>query len=320
MLFQAAPKKPLPVTAALARGELLSSWVERTAAIYAVFPRRLLVHAGIQADRPRDIDFAPSPSLVDRLAWLFRVDRPLINRMCHPRQQALIGREISIDLRINCCSFCESRDRSQTIRRRSWYEIWRITCDGCGRPFIKDGDISKLLWRDALKGSALVDRWYRRLPCGLLPPGIVFEILTAYVRPPGRSRSITALQFIASDAADRSENWPPSVTLNPGGRRRIGMLAGLARFAACPGIWIAKLLELATISGKSLINGILGQLPEAIVAALQGDDGNQHPTSSALLVEADRLSRKLTANRRQIDECCRELTLYAAQQTAESHN
>jgi len=176
-----APSKPLPIAVRPAIDELLSSWLRRTAHVYTVTAVDVLVHFGIVWPDPlRQADFAQSARIKARLAWALRTTTARIQRAGHPVSAWRANELVAIDIPFSRCAACEQTwsSGSPALRpySRSWYEAWRVKCGICGRPFHLGNSsapnpdailVTDRLWRDAVDGSELFERYLLGCPCGL---------------------------------------------------------------------------------------------------------------------------------------------------------
>jgi TniQ len=186
-----APSKPLPIIVRPVVDELLSSWLRRTAHVYRVTAADVLAHFGIDWPDPlRQADFAQSARIKARLAWGLRTTAERIQRAGHPVSAWRANELVAIDIPFSRCTACERAwSSSSPVLRpcsRSWYEAWRVKCGFCGRPFHLGGSPSRSsldavlvtdrLWRDAVDGSDIFERYLLGRPCGWLPPRLIWSL------------------------------------------------------------------------------------------------------------------------------------------------
>jgi TniQ len=332
------PSKPLPIILRPLPDELLSSWLRRTAHVYAVSAGDVLTHFGIVRPDPlRQTDFAQSAQIKARLAWGLRTTASRIHRAGHPVPAWRAKELVAIDVPVSHCAACEQAwsSSSPTLRprSRSWYEAWRVRCGFCGRPFHLGASssppnsdavlVTDCLWRDAIKGSELFERYLLGLPCGWLPPRLIWSLASIPVRL--RRRLQRAFELIVPEASASTFGIREATcattcrTMNP--FRRVAMMAAIQRYNQDPLGWLRKLSSAATEAGRAAIARLLSTLPEAIAGPMRGDVPVRFADSGfqCQAVEVHQVRLKLAVNLRQIHAFCRELDVAGPNHNAESH-
>ena len=152
---------------------------------------------------------------------------------------------VAIDIPFSRCAACEqtwSSSSCPTLRpySRSWYEAWGVKCGFCGRPFHlgvssspPNSDtvlVTDRLWRDAVDGSELFERYLLGRPCGWLPP--TFDLgPVASIPVRRRRRCQMAFELIVPEASApafgmrRATCVTTCRTINP--FRRVAMMAAV---------------------------------------------------------------------------------------------
>ena len=133
------PCPPLPYIPPPFPGEMLSSWLRRTAAEYGIELRHLTAHWALSVSRTCEIDCGLPTDDVQRVAAALRSDPAEIRQMVHPpRIRALHPTSAPIQV----CSPCRTGHRAATpipVRIRAWFEYWEIECAHCRTPFSPPG-------------------------------------------------------------------------------------------------------------------------------------------------------------------------------------
>ena len=102
-----------------------------------------------------------------------------------------------------------SSGRNVQPRSRSWYEAWRVSCGFCHQPFHIGSDfadqtkgplVPDALWKDAVNGSRLFDRYLVGKPCGWLPPPLVWTLASAPIHSPSPGHFRVAFELIVPEA------------------------------------------------------------------------------------------------------------------------
>jgi hypothetical protein len=337
--LRAAPAKPLPIVVKPIVDELLSSWLRRTAHIYAVSAADVLAHFGILWPDPlRQADFAQSARIEARLAWGLRTTAVRIHRAGHPVPAWRANELVAIDIPFSQCASCEqawsSTPPNLRPRSRSWYEAWRVRCGFCGRPFHLGASssppnldavlVTDRLWRDANDGSNLFERYLLGRPCGWLPPRLIWSLASIPIRR--RRRLQMAFELIVPEASAPAFGIRQATcattcrTINP--FRRVAMMAAVQRFNQDPRDWIRKFSSSATATGRAAITRVLSTLPTALAGSMR--DGAPLPAGGpgylCHAVEAHQIRLKLAANLVQIHDFCTELDVNATHNPVESRD
>jgi len=127
-------KRRLPVTFPPVTGELLSSWINRHAAFYAVPPLVMLRHClpGASSLRATDLELTTHQTI--HLAGLFSTEPIILQRMTfgnvtHAARKFIAARPTQH------CTNCNQGGPELTPILRSQLLGWRITCPRCGSQF-----------------------------------------------------------------------------------------------------------------------------------------------------------------------------------------
>ena len=123
--------RQLPVRFAPCTDELLSSWIIRHAAFYAISPLAMLRHCLPEVLSLRTADLDLPEDQVDRIASMFSVDPATVRRMTFTNVPQSSRRLIAGEPRQSCSSCLRIVDGSNIILR-SQLLGWRITCPLCG--------------------------------------------------------------------------------------------------------------------------------------------------------------------------------------------
>ena len=337
-MVRPAPSKPLPIIVRPIADELLSSWLRRTARIYRVTATDVLTHFGIDWSDPlRQLDFDQSARIKARLAWGLRTTAARIQRAGHPLSAWRANELVAITIPFSRCAACETAWSSKrpALRpcSRSWYEAWRVKCGFCGRPFHLGGNpsapnrdavfVTDRLWRNAVDGSELFERYLLGQPCGWLPPRLIWTLASIPVR---RQRGLQiAFGLIVPEASAPPFGMLETVrattcrTANP--FRRLVLMAAVHRFNQNPLGWLQRLSSAATTAGRTAIASLLSTLPDAAAGLMRGDAPPAGVESGYLCqaVETHEVRLRLTVNLRQIREFCLEFDANAPHSAAESH-
>jgi hypothetical protein len=297
----------------------------------------VLAHFGIVWSDPlRQADFAQSAQIKARLAWGLRTTAARIQRAGHP-VPAWRGNElVAIDIPFSRCAACEQTwsNSSPALRpySRSWYEAWRVKCGFCGRPFhlgvsssSPNSDavlVTDRLWRDAVDGSELFERYLLGRPCGWLPPRLIWSLASIPVRR--RRRCQMAFELIVPEASAPAFGMRQATcvttcrTINP--FRRVAMMAAVQRFNRDPLGWLKKFSSSATVTGRTAIARLLSTLPDAIVGSMRGTAPLPvaAPSYWCQAVEVHQIRLKLAVNLGQIRDFCTELNVNALHNPVES--
>jgi hypothetical protein len=334
----AGPSKPLPIIVKPIVDELLSSWLRRTAHVYTATAVDVLAHFGIVWPDPlRQADFAQPARIKARLAWGLRTTAARIQRAGHPVPVWRANELVAIDIPFSRCAACEQSwsSSSPALRpySRSWYEAWRVKCGFCGRPFHLGASstpsnpdaivVTDRLWRDAVDGSNLFERYLLGRPRGWLPPRLIWSLASIPVRR--RRRLQMAFELIVPEASAPTFGMRQVTcattcrNINP--FRRAAMMAAVQRFNQDPRDWLRKFSSSATVAGRTTIARLLSTLPDGIAGSMLGDA----PLTAGALgyvcqaVEAHQIRLKLAANLGQIRDFCTQLDVNARHNPVESY-
>lgn len=157
---QASPR-PLPVVLPPYTGELLSSWITRHAAFYAVPPMVMLKHCLPEATSLRAADLHLSDDQAGRLAHMFSTKATRVRRMTFTNIPSTLHRFIAAKP-VQVCRRCGCGDAGLKPILRRQLSGWRITCQNCG-DLLVDGDARdraspfRHYETAALRGQKLID-------------------------------------------------------------------------------------------------------------------------------------------------------------------
>jgi hypothetical protein len=119
-------------------GEMLSSWLRRTAAEYAVSLEHLTHHLDLSVSRPMEIDHASTRNDIERAAAALSVTAAEIRDMIHsPLKMPFIRlREMYLPVQVcTRCRACHARSTAEPVAIKAWFEYWQIECQQCTLPF-----------------------------------------------------------------------------------------------------------------------------------------------------------------------------------------
>lgn len=156
-----ARQRKLPVILPPHSDELLSSWINRHAAFYAVPPLVMLRHCLPEAHSLRAADLHLSDDQEIRLAKVFATEPAVVRRMTFTDVAQSSRRLIAVRPQQSCPN-CSARRTEPEATLRSQLIGWRLTCPACGGLF-RDPDGRELpspFWqyRDAaIRGEQLLD-------------------------------------------------------------------------------------------------------------------------------------------------------------------
>lgn len=160
-MMQEAARRQLPVRVLPVAGELLSSWIGRHAAFYAVPPLVMLRHCLPEAHSLRAADVNLSDDQEIRLAKVLATEPAVVRRMTFTNVAQSSRRLIAVSPQQSCPN-CSARRTEPEPTLRSQLVGWRLTCPACGGLF-RDTDGRELpspFWqyRDAaIRGEQLLD-------------------------------------------------------------------------------------------------------------------------------------------------------------------
>ena len=126
--------RQLPVRLSPVADELLSSWINRHAAFYAVPPLAMLRHCLPEASSLRTTDLLLSDDQKSRIASMFTIEPAIVHRMTFAY---IATRPMQV------CTNCSKGNTEPTPILRSELLCWRITCSLCGNQ-LSDVDGRKL--------------------------------------------------------------------------------------------------------------------------------------------------------------------------------
>lgn len=159
-MMQEAAQRPLPVRLPPVADELLSSWISRHAAFYAVPPPVMLRHCLPEVASLREADLRLSGDQVIRLANMLATEPAGVRRMTFGNVLQSSRRLIAVRP-LQSCSNCSPGPRPRPILR-SQLLGWRISCPLCG-DLLREADGRELpspfhqFRGAALRGEKLLD-------------------------------------------------------------------------------------------------------------------------------------------------------------------
>ncbi|WP_297834157.1 hypothetical protein [Pseudomonas sp.] len=166
----------LPLTAIQVDGEILSSWLDRTAALHGVQRHHLLKWVNCSHLKGALIDGLLSREDTAAIAWMMRVNETQVAAKTHGWLGAHLY-EVTTPhrLRIQCakCSARLMKAYGETVNIKEWSEAWRIRCSFCGGILTQRGEEQfrqELEWYwytsildSADRASAILDEKIRRI-------------------------------------------------------------------------------------------------------------------------------------------------------------
>jgi hypothetical protein len=246
------PIRPLPIILPPLADELLSSWINRHAALVGVGAGRLLRHYHIEVATVRDLDLSLSRRHTALLADVLRCSPHLVRNMTQSRGGRVRSRLVAIKQPSQICRACAHRHAANVLthgaRLRSWMEGWRITCPVCGaaledfrlytRLFRADPSDALLvrIERSAREGEQIMDRESRRRGSASAHAALMRDLLLPQV-PRTATRGATTtprlLDLVVPDSEGffqrlQPENWPCTARMLPLSIR-VPVLAGGGR-------------------------------------------------------------------------------------------
>ena len=129
-MIENTPPRPLPVVLSQHSDELLSFWIGRHAAFYAVPPLVMLRHCLPEASSLRAADLQLTGDQEIRLANMFATEPAVIRRLTFANV-ARASRRLIATRPTQVCTNCNRGDTEPLILR-SQLLGWRITCPLCG--------------------------------------------------------------------------------------------------------------------------------------------------------------------------------------------
>ena len=160
-MIENTPPRPLPVVLSQHSDELLSSWIGRHAAFYAVPPLVMLRHCLPEASSLRAADLQLTGDQEIRLANMFATEPAVMRRMTFANVARASRRLIATRPTQVCTNCCPGGAEPAPILR-SQHLGWRITCPLCGDQ-LRDPDKREIpspfrQYRSAaLRGEKLLD-------------------------------------------------------------------------------------------------------------------------------------------------------------------
>ncbi|TIM21236.1 MAG: hypothetical protein E5Y61_32470 [Mesorhizobium sp.] len=154
-------ERQLPVRLPPHSDELLSSWISRHAAFYAVPPLVMLRHCLPEVPSLRSADLHLSGADQIRLANMFAIEPAVLRRMTFTSAPRLSHRLIAARP-VQTCASCSPHGAEPSPILRSQLAGWRITCPHCGTMLrgLGDGELPSAFrqyHRAALRGEKLLD-------------------------------------------------------------------------------------------------------------------------------------------------------------------
>lgn len=266
-----AAVRPLPYIPDPELGELLSSWLRRIAAEYAVTLTAFAAHVGLKEGTAAHIDHKLTKLEVRALAFVTRREPMDIVPMTHVRLSDAARPFVTRQQPFQTCRSCLQRFQQRglwSVVLKAWHQLWKIECSRCQRPFTTadQGTITVLLaerqdleWIDhilplARQGAAHVSSFIQGLRAGWWSP---LDVLALLSLPAAREVSYSRRSGASDDLGGRTFRARVVGLLLPGYNRRarklghhlrswtairpartiherITFLAGLARFYEDP--------------------------------------------------------------------------------------
>ena len=124
-------ERPLPVRLAPCADELLSSWIARHAAFYAIPPLAMIQHSLPELRSLRAAELNLTEDQVFRIAHMFSIEPTMVRRMTFSNIRQSSRRMIAAEPRQSCSTCRQTSDGSPVILRNQFLG-WRITCPLCG--------------------------------------------------------------------------------------------------------------------------------------------------------------------------------------------
>jgi hypothetical protein len=165
-MIENTPPRQLPVCLPPHSDELLSSWISRHAAFYAVPPLVMLRHCLPEASALRAADLHLSSDQEIRLANIFATEPAVVRRMTFTNVAQSARRLIATRPTQHCTNCCPGGAEPAPVLR-SQLLGWRITCPLCGNR-LRDVGVRELPspfqeYRSAaLRGEKLLDEGAER--------------------------------------------------------------------------------------------------------------------------------------------------------------
>jgi hypothetical protein len=137
-MMESTPPRQLPVRLLPVDDELLSSWIGRHAAFYAVPPLVMLRHCLPEASSLRAADLHLSGDQEIRLAKMFATEPAVVRRMTFRNVAQSLHRLLAARP-AQYCTNCSPDHTKLAPILRSQLLGWRITCPLCGNQLLDAG-------------------------------------------------------------------------------------------------------------------------------------------------------------------------------------
>lgn len=179
--------RKLPVVLPIHADELLSSWIERHSAYYAVPPMVMLRHAIPEMKSLRQADLRLTDGQAVRLASIFRVKSDDILKMTF-NDISPASRQLIATRPVQRCPTCENNSDDPQPIFRSQLLGWRITCPKCGSLFLQPTQDQKPspfhhYINAAIQGERLLDKEASRGKRSWASPAGLARLLLMRRRP-----------------------------------------------------------------------------------------------------------------------------------------
>jgi hypothetical protein len=248
----------LPLTARKEPGELLSSWLDRTAALHRVSRLHLLTWAGCSPRSLRAIDETLVDDDVRVIASMLRSSAEEVLASTHcwlGRLSTCLVRRRGREVECRRCLVELGRQHGAVVRMKHWREGWRILCERCGGVLTQQGEEdfdAELRWswyapvvRNAHRGSELVAavvRGEHRLPAISTSSGEELSVRHGAPVLPG---------FVTSMFGSKLTSGPKGATLaNLSFPCRIFVLAATGARSSAEAEWARHLLRVWEVNRK----------------------------------------------------------------------
>ena len=236
---QAAPRQ-LPVCLPPVTDELLSSWISRHAAFYAVPPLFMLRHCLPEASSLRAADIHLTGAQIHHLSKMLATKLAAVRRMTFTNVMQS-SRRLIATRPLQFCANCMSCRKDPRAILRSQLLGWRITCPSCGDPLRDNGGHELpsrfLRYRNAaLRGERLLDDEAERgFRTWTSPTDIARLLLMRRIPRPLRHEELWRFRVLGAIvpgfddivAAEREKLPTPACPIIPL-HLRPGLLAGVA--------------------------------------------------------------------------------------------
>lgn len=240
-MMQEVARRKLPVNLLPVAGELLSSWIGRHAAFYAVPPLVMLRHCLPEARSLRAADLHLGDDQTIRLAKVFATEPAVVRRMTFTNVAQSSRRLIAVRPQQSCPN-CNAHRTEPGSTLRSQLVGWRLTCPICGDLF-RDADGRELpspFWqyRDtAILGEQLLDNEAERGIATWASPAEIARLLLMrrIPRPVPRAKDLWRFRVLGAIIpnldgiiAAEQENLPTPASPILRLHMRPALLAGIA--------------------------------------------------------------------------------------------